>query len=331
MSYIYTNKHKISLALAAFLMYDDYDHDPRPNAISATTLLKPIRQLVLIQQNKQLKKTVDISEFAASSMGSALHDRCERAWTNLDNISKALTALGAPADAINMVKINPTKVNEGEISVYVEQRTEKELLGYIIPGKFDLILDGNLNDFKSTSVWGYIYDSNAENYTIQGSIYRWLNPDKVTNPNYININFIFTDWSKARARQDPRTYPQQRVITKQYPLWSIPATEEWITHRIKQYIDHANLPQAQLPRCTDKELWASETVHKYYKNPANTKRATKNFKEHEYQEALDRQASDGNVGIVKTIKGEVKACQYCPVVEVCDQAKELIQTGRLTL
>ena len=331
MSYQYTNKYNISLALTAFLMYDDYDHDSRPNAISATTLLKPIRQLVLIQQNKQLKKTVDISEFAASSMGSAIHDRCERAWTNLDNIAEALKALGASDEAISTIKINPIKVNEGDIPVYVEQRTEKELLGFIIPGKFDLVLDGTLNDFKSTSVWGYIFDSNAENYTIQGSIYRWLNPDKVTNPDYININFIFTDWSKMRARQDSRGYPQQRVLTKKYPLWSMSATEDWIKHKLKIYTEHIELSQDKLPKCTDKELWAGETVHKYYKNPANITRATKNFKEHEYQEALDRKASDNDVGIIKTVKGEIKACLYCPVVEICDQAKELVQTGRLTL
>ncbi len=43
----YTNKNNVSLALAVFLMYDNYEYDERPNSISATGLIKPLRQLVL--------------------------------------------------------------------------------------------------------------------------------------------------------------------------------------------------------------------------------------------------------------------------------------------
>jgi hypothetical protein len=37
------------------------------------------------------------------------------------------------------------------------------------------------------------------------------------------------------------------------------------------------------------------------------------------------------VGIVKTIRGEVKACRYCEVSGICQQAKNLVQQGRLVL
>ena len=50
----YTNKNNVSLALAVFLMYDNYEHDERPNSISATGLIKPLRQLVLSKQNPAL-------------------------------------------------------------------------------------------------------------------------------------------------------------------------------------------------------------------------------------------------------------------------------------
>ena len=52
MAFEYTNKLNISLPLAVFLMYDSYDHDQRDNVISATGLLRPIKQLVLTQQNR---------------------------------------------------------------------------------------------------------------------------------------------------------------------------------------------------------------------------------------------------------------------------------------
>ena len=325
MSLEYTNKHNVSLALAVFLMYDKYDYDSRLNSVSATGMIRPLRQLVLSQQNKKLMKTVDISDLVASRMGSAIHDGCEEAWTSTENVAKALKVLGGSAEN---VKINPSVVEEGDIPVYVEQRAEREIDGMIITGKYDLVMDGTLNDYKSTSVWTYIYDSNSWNYTVQGSIYKWLNPDKITS-DYININYIFTDWSAAKARQDPKGYPQLRVLTKKYPLWGNQETEHWIQNKLAALTNLINASQADLPKCTDKELWASETVHKYYKNPANTTRATKNFTD--INSAMSRKTNDGDVGIVVTVPGEVKACRYCPVVEICTQAKDMLVSGRLVL
>ena len=328
MGYKYTNKHDVSFALAVFLMYDDYEYDDRPNSISATGLLKPLRQIVLGQQNKELLKTVDISDLVASRMGSAIHTGCEEAWTDRTNVMKALKIMGASDDAMASIVINPKELKPGQIPVYVEQRTEKKILDMIVSGKFDLVLDGTLNDYKSTSVWGYIFDSNADKHTKQGSIYRWLNPDKITS-DYININFIFTDWSSVKALQDPSRYPQLRVLTRKYPLWSIPETENWIANKLEAYKALADAPQDALPECTKEELWSSETTYKYYKNPQSMKRSTKNFTDK--NEAIERKANDGGGGIVITMEGEVKACRYCPVVGICNQAEQLLASGRLTL
>lgn len=324
--YKYTNKHGVSLALAVFLMYDSYDHDSRENVISATTLMKPLRQLVLIRQNKELLKEIDISDLVASRMGTAIHDGCQQAWEDQENVNAALKALGASDLAIERVVINPPpgSLGEGQLPVYVEQRHEKEVDGYIVTGKFDLVLDGTVNDYKSTSVWSYIYDSNADKHTKQGSIYKWLT-EKITS-DYININYIFTDWSAVKARQDSK-YPQQRVVTKKYPLWSTSATEEWIRNKLDLLTQNIDKPQEALPECTDEELWASETVYKYYKDPNKKARSTKNYSDRD--EAFMRQGNDG--GEVVEVRGEVKACRYCPVVSVCTQAESLLVSGRLTL
>ena len=44
MAFEYTNNNGIELPLAVFLMYDKYDYDERPNVLSATGLMKPLRQ-----------------------------------------------------------------------------------------------------------------------------------------------------------------------------------------------------------------------------------------------------------------------------------------------
>ena len=327
MAFEYTNHNNVSLPLAVFLMYDDYAHDDRNNSISATGLIRPIRQLILAQQNPTEAKTVEISELAASRMGNAIHKGCELAWTDPPTVKKALKALGANDDAADSIKINPEEVNTGDMPVYVEQRVEKTIDDFIISGQYDLVLDGTLNDFKSTSVWTYIFDSSAENYIKQGSIYKWLSQDKITS-DYININYIFTDWSSSKAREK-KDYPQFRALTKKYDLWSIEETENWIRNKIAQYKLHLNTPQEGLPECTDEELWATDETFKYYKNPNKMARSTKNFKT--MDEALIQQANDGGIGVIKTVAGTVKHCPYCPVVGICTQAERMRDEGRLLI
>jgi len=326
MAFKYTNKDNVSLPLAVWLMHDDYDYDSRDNVISATALLKPIRALVLIDQHKGLDKTVDIMSLVSSRMGSAIHAIAEKAWTNRKNISKALEALQV-SNLDDKLVINPDKVKEGEIPIYVEQRHEKEIDDYIISGKYDLIVDGTVSDYKSTSVWSYIFDSNALKYTQQASIYKWLAPDRITDNN-VHIQYIFTDWSAAQAMRDS-SYPQTRVLTKEYPIWSTEQTNFFISEKIKLLKQYKDSPQEDLPECNKEELWESETKYKYYKNPAKMARATKNFDT--LEEANVRLATDGGVGTVVTVPGEVKACRYCEVSDVCKQAQNLIQQGRLVL
>jgi len=241
MSFKYTNKANVSLPLAVWLMHDDYDYDDRPNVISATSLLKPIRALVLKYQYNDINKEVDITDLVSARMGSAIHAIAEEAWLERGNISKALKAMGT-SNLDKIFIINPDKpVKDSEVAVYVEQRHETTVGDYIISGKYDLVLDGTLSDYKSTSVWTYIYDSNAMKYTQQGSIYKWLAPDRITD-NKVSIQFIFTDWSAANAARDSK-YPQSRVLTRDYPLWSTDQTENYIKDKLQDVTSLLDKPQ----------------------------------------------------------------------------------------
>ena len=44
----YTNRANLPLSIAVWLTHDTYDHDSRSNHISATSLLRPARQTVLV-------------------------------------------------------------------------------------------------------------------------------------------------------------------------------------------------------------------------------------------------------------------------------------------
>ena len=321
----YANTSAVPLSLAVFLASDNYDYDV--NTISATALIKPLRQIVLSARVPANDAVVDLIQMVPSRMGSAIHDAIETSWKQ--NYQTALKDLGYPQKIIDQVRINPKpeELGDNTIPIYLEQRAHKQVGKYTISGKFDFIGDGRVEDFKTTSAYTAMRGSNDDKYILQGSIYRWLNPKLVTKDE-MAIQFIFTDWSKAKAMQDPK-YPQQRIQQKLLPLKSIQETDAFIQRKLSQIDQHWDAPEETIPLCSDEDLWRSEPVFKYYKNPQKTARATKNFDTR--QDAYLKLAEDGNVGIVKEVPGQVTACKYCSAFSICSQKDTLIAQGDLLM
>ena len=323
----YANTSSVPLSLAVFLASDFYDHDQDENTISATALIKPLRQIVLSARVPEDMTPVDLVNLVPSRMGSAIHDAIERSWK--DNYSNALAILGYPKRVIEKIRINPKpeELTDGVIPIYMEQRAKKTVGKFTVSGKYDFIGDGRVEDFKSTSTYTATNNTNDEKYIWQGSIYRWLNPQIITKDE-MAIQFIFTDWSKAKAMADPK-YPQQRIQQRILPLKSIQETDAFVTRKLNQIEQYWGATEEQLPPCTDTDLWRSEPVFKYYKNPEKRARSTKNFDNR--HDAQLRYIEDGSVGIVVEQPGQVTACKYCPAFAVCSQKDALIASGDLVL
>lgn len=323
----YTNQLQIPLALAVFLASDDYDYET--GVISATSLIKPVRQLILPKRMKPEEIVIDISSLVSSRMGSSIHSGIEKAW---NDPVPALKALGYPKKVWENILINPTKEvlarTPNAIPVYMEQRAYKEILGFKVSGKYDFVAEGKVQDFKSTSVYTYMNQTNVEKYILQGSIYRWLNPEIITEDTMM-IHYIFTDWSKASALQN-KDYPQSRVLTQRLKLLSVQETEQYILNKLTEYKHHLNSPENEIPHCSEEDLWRKESVWKYYKDPSKmTGRSTKNFDNR--HDAYIRLAEDGNVGIVVEVRGQVNACKYCAAFNICTQKDEYLKSGDLVL
>ena len=323
----YANTSSVPLSLAVFLASDFYDHDQDESTISATALIKPLRQIVLSARVPEDMTPVDLVNLVPSRMGSAIHDAIERSWK--DNYSNALAILGYPKRVIEKIRINPKpeELTDGVIPIYMEQRAKKTVGKFTVTGKYDFIGDGRVEDFKSTSTYTATNNTNDEKYIWQGSIYRWLNPQIITKDE-MAIQFIFTDWSKAKAMADPK-YPQQRIQQRILPLKSIQETDAFVTRKLNQIEQYWGATEEQLPPCTDTDLWRSEPVFKYYKNPEKRARSTKNFDNR--HDAQLRYIEDGSVGIVVEQPGQVTACKYCPAFAVCSQKDALIASGDLVL
>lgn len=322
----YLNEGNVPLAVAVFLATDNYDHED--NTVSATALIKPIRQIILAGRVPQDQTMVDVSNLVKSRLGNAIHDGIERAWK--DNYQVALTELGYPKRLIDRVKVNPTPeelaADPDIVPVYMEQRKYKEVAGAKVSGKFDFVAEGQVEDFKSTSVFTYINSTKDDDYILQGSIYRWLAPDIITS-DQMRIHYIFMDWQSARAREPG--YPGNQIVSVAFPLLSLQETETFVVTKLNQIAFFKDAPEDQLPLCTDKELWRKAPQWKYYKNPQKMSRSTKNFDNQ--QDAYARLAADGNVGVVVEKPGEVMACKYCPAYSVCSQKDALIADGSLQI
>ena len=287
----YTNKRNYPDFVVEWLQHDEYDYDK--NTLSATTLMQPPRAYALTQQNWD-RLEIDVEDLIASRYGTAIHDSIE--------------------------KVNLTGCKQ-------EERLKKAVKNKIISGKFDILKEisdkrWQLIDVKSTSVWTYIYGSRDEDYKKQLSIYRWL----AIQHNYsvvqtAKIWMIFTDWSSAKAKEDPK-YPQSRIVVKEIDLLGDEQTLKYIGERISLLETARDMEQNDMPKCTNEELWASgETWAIMMKGG---KRAIKVYKEEE--KAKEHEMKPGYEIIHRP--GKVARCRYCNARKFCNQYQELIEEGR---
>lgn len=324
----YTNATGVSLPLAVWLATDNYDGKPgtNPYQISATSLLKSPRQIVLGLRAKPEETIIDVASIIKSRIGSAIHDSIEAAWSNRDRVVKTIIGLNYSSDVANKIQINPSIVTEGSIPVYMEQRAYKTIGKWTLTGKFDFVINGRLTDFKSTGTFTYVNKTKDDDYIKQGSIYRWLNPDKITDDS-MTIDFIFMDWKAASVNQ--ANYPPAQTVNQMFPLMPIKLTEQWIQNRLDLIETLEIVDETDLPNCTDTELWRRESIWKYYSSGQITARSTKNFDN--ASEAYARQLTDGNKGLVVEIKGAPTACLYCDVANDCSQKDAYIASGELVI
>ncbi len=310
----YSDNLGIGIAMAVWAIHDEYDLVNEPNYISVTKLLKPLKMIILSPRAEKEDRIIDLQEFIARALGNSIHASVEKAWVNY---KINLKRLGYPQDVIDAVILNPEphQLTEGCIPVYIEQRAIREIEGFRVGGKFDMVLEGIVHDNKTTTAYSWQFGGRDEEHMLQGSCYKWLNPDKITE-DFIRINYLFTDWQRFMARQNP-SYPQSRIQKKDLILMSPADTEQWIANKLRLIKKLWNAKESEIPPCTPEELWLSEPKFKYFSNPDKTDgKSTKNFNDR--AEAYQHLALKG-VGVIKEVPGEPKRCAYCDAWDVCEQ------------
>lgn len=301
----------MSESLGVWLATDNYSGGGDGKTISATDFLRSVRQFVLGRRVDTALATPNINSLVASRIGQAIHDAIERAWTG-PGLVKALEALGLPA---HRYIVNPTgPVPDGMLAVYVEQRVEKVLDGWTVTGQYDIVICGQLHDVKSTKSYVAQKRLHDTKWAMQGSIYRWLNPEVITDDSVV-IECVVLDWAAAGAAASPE-YPQQQWLSIRLTLKSIQETESFLRRKLAEITKHLDTPEPQLPECTDEDLWRGETEFAYYANPDATGRCSKKFDSR--HDANQHLALKGK-GRIDERPGKPKACAYCPAAPLCTQ------------
>ena len=292
---IYTNKYKLPDYVCHYLKFDEYDYED--GVISTTRLLTPPRSFALTQRNLN-DLSCDVSEVISAKYGTAIHASIEK--SNIPNSVQ-------------------------------EKRLYATVLGTRISGKPDLLLlpehdngESVIIDIKSTSVWTFIKGSKLDDYRLQVSIYRWLaEQNGVSVSNKGKIWYIFTDWSKTDAANDPN-YPQTRMVVQDIDLIELSDIELWLNDRIRLFNSCTAMPEQELPDCTDDELWVAGTKYAVYKE--NGKRAIRLFDT--MQEASQKVLELGESYHVEERLGIAKRCSYCLARKFCRQYKQLAVENR---
>jgi hypothetical protein len=122
--------------------------------------------------------------------------------------------------------------------------------GVKISGAIDLVENGAVTDYKTTSVGAVQYALKSD-WEAQLNLYAWLLDQNGIEATSLTICAICRDWSKPRIKTW-KNYPPSPVVVMPVPLWSAERRQRFVDQRVKVHMQEATLP------CTDEERWAKK-------------------------------------------------------------------------
>lgn len=256
------------------------NHVPVDKHYSVTTLLKPVREILLTRRHYN-EITQDISDMVWLIFGSAVHKLIE----------------------------------DADKSGFAEYKLENLVIDdYYLTGICDLYDEEHftVNDWKTTSVWKIIHQE-FEDWRKQGLMYAWLLRKKGYYTKKLKFNALLKDWSPSDAKYKS-DYPKHPIYVWEYEITEADMMEiqSFIETQFKLIIACEKLKDDDLPLCNQEERW--NPGDKYAVMKTGRKTAIKVCDSKEEAEAL----IIGSDMYIETRKGEDKKCDnYCICKEFC--------------
>lgn len=283
----YMNRYNLSPEVVAVLTKDYYekDEDGKETDYSATTLVAPVQQTVLLRRYAGTGKL-------------KVFDVIDRFWAFVGSIAHLVLEEHGHDDCI------------------MEKRFYAKILGKTVSGKIDHYRDRIITDYKSTKAYK-IQKGAFEDWEKQLNVYCYLCRVHGLRVDKLRIIAIVLDWKQYETSK--RNYPQIPIVEIKLPLWREAHQLEYITERVRLLEENMLLPDDKLLPCTDEERWMDISTYSIMKKGA--KRALRNFdtEKEALQYIEDKGIVDAECVIRKTAP---KRClEHCAAVSVCSQMK----------
>lgn len=280
---------------SAFVNMAESNYKPTPNQYSATTLLKPTRQIILERRyNDNLE--ADASEMIWALFGKAVHYILEQH----DNSGWAEKKIKFTLD--NGITIS------GIVDLYSE-------------------LEQRVVDYKTCTTYK-VEKEEFDEWKKQLGIYAWV-LEKLGFPcRKATIYAIMRDWTPGKTRF--KNYPQLPVaeVTFEYTASDFADIEYYLYQKTNELTHAETLADEDLPMCSDEELWRSPSTYHVinYKGKRMNKSKTNNITEAE-QFLIDNRHRGAWKVVEK--KGTPKKCfSYCNANQFCPYYRELMLGNR---
>lgn len=251
-----TNKNNLPKVFEKIL---DSQYESKPNSFGATTLLKPVQEIIL-ERRYSHEMIEDIGNRIPMLIGTAVHDYLER----------------------------------HDDDDYVEMYLKHEIIpNYFVSGKIDKYDENSFSvvDYKTAKVNKIVHED-FDDWRMQGLIYAWLLYKNKYHVEKIRFIALLKDWSMFAYNHNyssDRYYPDSGVYVYEFKVdaTSIKNIDDYLTNKMTQIRDWQNLKDKDLLEKPIEEKWQPKKTYAVIKN--GKKRARKVFdkKDHALQDIRD--------------------------------------------
>ncbi len=282
---IITNKHNLP---QAFVEMASEDYTFRNKEYRVTSLLKGLRETILERRHHE-NIEVDVSDMIWLLFGRAVHSILEQQEVGVHELK--------------------------------EERIRVPVGGYTLSGQFDLYCGKThkITDYKTCSAWKIIF-GDFDDWRQQLLIYSWM-MRKIGFPvECAEVVAMMKDHSKTKAKREAE-YPglPVEVIRFDFTDGDFGEIEGWLMERFKEIERLEQLPDDELPLCTEEERFNSGA--KYAVMKKGRKRALRVLDSEDEARWWMEDNKKGDK--IEVRPGEDKKCtDYCRVAAFCNYAKE---------
>lgn len=255
------------------------------NSLSATTLLKGVKEIVLTKRHWE-ELSDDVSDRIWAIFGTAVHSLLEHEGRN--------------------------EVTEEQLSADVN--------GINITGRLDNynLKTGVITDYKTASVWKVKFNDFTD-WKQQGLVYAWLLRSAGFTVTKCRFLAMLKDHSKTEARRSAE-YPQSPVYVYEFNVTAemIEQTKLFIEEKVRRYKEAEYLQDDDILECTAEERWAK--ADQWAVKKTGVKRAVKLYgREEDANEHANREGLQ-----VEFRRGvSTKCLDYCSCNKFCNFYKSM--------